>query len=147
MSDFRPLPFRNDVYTKNKNMYTHSDRTARHYPFDTQNLSLHNDLLSPSWALTMLSKRNIGWASTCNTVGQTIGYFMGYLGFLALESPSFCNIFREEPSLIGCVTMEVGTISLCNCCMILLGWWQVTWNLAPCYGNVSFLGLQDLIAL
>ena len=60
------------------------------------------------WALTMLSTRNVGWASTCNTVGQTIGYFFGYLGFLALDSPMFCNLFRVEELDVGCVSMEVG---------------------------------------
>ena len=55
----------------------------------------------------MLSKRNVGWASTCNSVGQTIGYFFGYLGFLALDSPMFCNLFRGEDLETGCVTMQV----------------------------------------
>ena len=34
-------------------------------------------------------------------------YLLGYLGFLALDSPMFCNLFRVEPSDVGCVTMEV----------------------------------------
>ena len=38
------------------------------------------------WALTMLQKHNVGYASTCNSVGQTAGYFMGYVLFMALES-------------------------------------------------------------
>ena len=42
------------------------------------------DIAVDGWALTMLSKRNVGLASTCNTVGQTIGYFSAYTGFLSL---------------------------------------------------------------
>ena len=55
----------------------------------------------------MLSRKNVGWASTCNTVGQTIGYFLGYLFFLALDSPQFCNMFRGTAGETGCVSMEV----------------------------------------
>ena len=57
----------------------------------------------------MLSRKNVGWASTCNTVGQTIGYFLGYLFFLALDSPQFCNMFRGTVGDTGCVFMEVCT--------------------------------------
>jgi hypothetical protein len=31
-------------------------------------------------------QHNVGYASTCNSVGQTAGYFMGYVLFMALES-------------------------------------------------------------
>lgn len=45
----------------------------------------------------MLQKRNVAHASTCNSVGQTAGYFLGYVVFMALESKEFCNkyIFTE----------------------------------------------------
>lgn len=49
---------------------------------------------------------NVGHASTCNTVGQTAGFFLGYVMFLALESPYFCNKYiRLEPSDVGLVTL------------------------------------------
>jgi len=38
------------------------------------------------WALTMLSRRNVGLASTCNSVGQTAGFFISFTGFLVLNS-------------------------------------------------------------
>jgi hypothetical protein len=31
-------------------------------------------------------QHNVGYASTCNSVGQTAGYFMGYVLYMALES-------------------------------------------------------------
>lgn len=49
---------------------------------------------------------NVGHASTCNTVGQTAGFFLGYVLFLALESPYFCNKYiRSEPQDEGLVTL------------------------------------------
>jgi PAT family acetyl-CoA transporter-like MFS transporter 1 len=57
------------------------------------------DIAVDGWALTMLSSKNVGHASTCNSVGQTLGYFISYVGFLALHDPSTCNsYFRQIPN-------------------------------------------------
>lgn len=54
----------------------------------------------------MICRCNVGHASTCNTVGQTAGFFLGYVLFLALESPYFCNKYlRYEPQETGLVTL------------------------------------------
>lgn len=51
-------------------------------------------------------RRNVGHASTCNTVGQTAGYFLGHVVFLALESKDFANAFiNSTPQPTGIVTM------------------------------------------
>ena len=64
------------------------------------------DIAVDGWALTMLSPKNVGLASTCNTVGQTAGYFLGYVVFLALESADFCNKYlRSEPSENGLIDL------------------------------------------
>lgn len=64
------------------------------------------DIAVDGWALTMLTKENRSLASTCNSVGQTAGYFMGYVVFLALESAEFCNSYlRSEPADVGLVTL------------------------------------------
>ena len=34
----------------------------------------------------MLQRHNVGYASTCNSVGQTAGYFLGYVFYMGLES-------------------------------------------------------------
>lgn len=72
-------------------------------------LAATQDIVVDGWALTMLNRRNVGHASTCNTVGQTMGYFLGNVVFLALESGSFCNRFLwfvySEPSESGLVTL------------------------------------------
>jgi MFS transporter, PAT family, solute carrier family 33 (acetyl-CoA transportor), member 1 len=58
------------------------------------------------WALTMLKRENVGHASTCNSVGQTAGYFLGYVMFIALESKDFCNTYlRTVPEDEGLITL------------------------------------------
>ena len=69
--------------------------------------SATQDIAVDGWALTMLSRCNIGYASTCNTVGQTTGYFLGYTIFLALESKDFCNNYlRSTPLDRGIFQLE-----------------------------------------
>ena len=49
-------------------------------------LAATQDIAVDGWALTMLQRHNVGYASTCNSVGQTAGYFLGYVFYMALES-------------------------------------------------------------
>uniref|UniRef100_A0A8C2U6V9 Acetyl-coenzyme A transporter 1 n=1 Tax=Coturnix japonica TaxID=93934 RepID=A0A8C2U6V9_COTJA len=70
-------------------------------------LAATQDIAVDGWALTMLSRENVGYASTCNSVGQTAGYFLGNVLFLALESASFCNKYlRFQPQPRGIVTLS-----------------------------------------
>lgn len=70
-------------------------------------LAATQDIAVDGWALTMLSRENVGYASTCNSVGQTAGYFLGNVLFLALESADFCNKYlRFEPQDHGIVTLS-----------------------------------------
>ncbi|XP_054160405.1 acetyl-coenzyme A transporter 1-like [Oppia nitens] len=70
-------------------------------------LAATQDIAVDGWALTMLSRENVSYASTCNTVGQTAGYFLGNVVFLALESVDFCNNYlRSEPQTTGFVTLS-----------------------------------------
>lgn len=69
-------------------------------------LAATQDIAVDGWALTMLKRRNVGHASTCNSVGQTAGYFLGYVVFMALESSEFCNTYlRSNASDQGLVTL------------------------------------------
>lgn len=69
-------------------------------------LAATQDIAVDGWALTMLKRCNVGHASTCNSVGQTAGYFLGYVAFIALESSEFCNSYlRAEPHSDGLVTL------------------------------------------
>ncbi|XP_071446558.1 acetyl-coenzyme A transporter 1 [Hetaerina americana] len=70
-------------------------------------LTATQDIAVDGWALTMLKRSNVGHASTCNSVGQTSGYFLGYVVFMALESADFCNNYlRSTPSPKGIVTLS-----------------------------------------
>nr|XP_027202447.1 acetyl-coenzyme A transporter 1-like [Dermatophagoides pteronyssinus] len=69
-------------------------------------LAATQDIAVDGWALTMLKPCNVGYASTCNSVGQTAGYFLGYVVFLILESPHFANYFRQEPQDVGLITLD-----------------------------------------
>lgn len=51
------------------------------------------DIAVDGWALTMLSRKNVGYASMCNAVGQSFGYFLANQGFIALSDPTWCKRF------------------------------------------------------
>ncbi|GLH02093.1 Acetyl-coenzyme A transporter 1 [Gryllus bimaculatus] len=69
-------------------------------------LAATQDIVVDGWALTMLKRCNVGHASTCNSVGQTAGYFLGYIVFMGLESAEFCNTYlRSTPEPKGLITL------------------------------------------
>ena len=43
------------------------------------------DIAVDGWALTMLSRENVGYASLCNSIGQSFGVFLANQGFIALS--------------------------------------------------------------
>lgn len=49
------------------------------------------DIAVDGWALTMLSKENRGRGPICNSIGQNIGYFLSFVGFLALNDVESAN--------------------------------------------------------
>jgi hypothetical protein len=49
------------------------------------------DIAVDGWALTMLSKKNRGRGPVCNSIGQNIGYFIAFVGFLALNDAESCE--------------------------------------------------------
>jgi len=76
------------------------------YFFALNLLAATQDIAVDGWALTMLSKENVGFASTCNSIGQTAGYFIAFTVFMALESADFCNKYlRFTPSDTGIVDL------------------------------------------
>ncbi|CAL8099579.1 unnamed protein product [Calicophoron daubneyi] len=90
-------------------------------------LAATQDIAVDGWAITMLAKENLGWASTCNTVGQTLGYVVAFILFLSLESPSICNTYlRLTP---------------------VEGKGLVTFSGFLCFWGVSFLVTTTIVAL
>ena len=51
------------------------------------------DIAVDGWALTLLSQENVGYASVCNAVGQSFGFFLANQGFIALSDPNWCRRF------------------------------------------------------
>ncbi|RLV91400.1 putative membrane protein [Spathaspora sp. JA1] len=49
------------------------------------------DIAVDGWALTCLSPHSLSFASTAQTIGINLGYFMSFTIFLALSSPDFTN--------------------------------------------------------
>ena len=64
------------------------------------------DIAVDGWALTLLSRANVGYASTCNSIGQTAGiFFLHYCHFLGTNthsvflSPSHTQLtYTETPT-------------------------------------------------
>ncbi|KAL7751001.1 hypothetical protein RI367_003581 [Sorochytrium milnesiophthora] len=74
--------------------------------FTTILLCATQDIAVDGWALTLLSKENIQFASTSQTVGINTGYFLSFTVFLALNSPEFSNKYlRSTPQDLGLVQL------------------------------------------
>ena len=73
----------------------------------------------------------MGWVATCNTVGQTAGYFVGNVIFLTLESADFCNKYiYSQHETHGLVTLAGLLQLICDVCdwkTIVSTIWQYVW--------------------
>jgi MFS transporter, PAT family, solute carrier family 33 (acetyl-CoA transportor), member 1 len=70
-------------------------------------LTATQDIAVDGWALTMLQRRNVGHAATCNSVGQATGAFIGFIVLLILESKDFANAYVfNEPQDVGLVKIS-----------------------------------------
>lgn len=77
------------------------------------------DIAVDGWALTILHRDNVGWASTCNTVGLTFGYMLSYTVFLALNDVDFCNSYLRP--MLGWDQSEAPSVTL-GSYMVAWGW-------------------------
>ncbi|MBW0544424.1 hypothetical protein O181_084139 [Austropuccinia psidii MF-1] len=68
------------------------------------------DIAVDGWALELLSKENLSYASTSQTIGTNIGYFLSFTVFLAFNSIEFSNN-RWRP-LFGFVSQDYPLITL-----------------------------------
>ena len=51
------------------------------------------DIAVDGWALTMLSRESVGYASMCNSIGQVLGVFVANQGFIALSDSRWCQTY------------------------------------------------------
>jgi MFS transporter, PAT family, solute carrier family 33 (acetyl-CoA transportor), member 1 len=64
------------------------------------------DIAVDGWALTILSKSALSYASTAQTVGLNTGYFVSFTIFLAFNSKDFMNkYFRSTPLDRGFISL------------------------------------------
>jgi PAT family acetyl-CoA transporter-like MFS transporter 1 len=56
------------------------------------------DIAVDGWALELLPADRCELASTCQTIGINVGYFLSFTVFLALNSSEFCS--RYLPSVV-----------------------------------------------
>lgn len=64
------------------------------------------DISVDGWGLCLLKKRNIGHVATCEIIGVSAGWTIGYVILLVLESKEFCNSYIfSEPKEIGLITL------------------------------------------
>ncbi|KAI0558595.1 Acetyl-coenzyme A transporter 1 [Gracilaria domingensis] len=49
------------------------------------------DIAVDGWSLTMLKKENVAYASTCQSLGLSVGYFATFTIFLAFSNDAFCD--------------------------------------------------------
>ena len=69
-------------------------------------LAATQDVAVDGWALTMLKPSNVGYAATCNSVGQQIGWLMGYVVFTSLGEDYWINCQAQGPFLWRFSTSE-----------------------------------------
>ncbi|KAL7033995.1 hypothetical protein ACKWTF_007808 [Chironomus riparius] len=74
------------------------------------------DCAADGWALCLLKKRNIGHVATCEMVGISAGWLIGYVILLVFESKEFCN------SYLYSVPKDEGLLSLGG----FLKFWGIT---------------------
>ncbi|AGO10159.1 AaceriAAR166Cp [[Ashbya] aceris (nom. inval.)] len=65
------------------------------------------DIAVDGWALTILSRQSLSYASTAQTVGLNTGYFLSFSIFLAFNSSDFVNkYFRALPQEHGIISFS-----------------------------------------
>ena len=50
------------------------------------------DVAVDGWALTMLKPKNVGYAATCNSAGQTTGWCLGYILYTVLDDANVIDL-------------------------------------------------------
>jgi len=53
--------------------------------------------------------KNIGYTAVCNTAGQALGVFLGFIFLMVLTSETFWNHWRSSPQPGGIVSLQ-GTL-------------------------------------
>jgi PAT family acetyl-CoA transporter-like MFS transporter 1 len=55
------------------------------------------DIVVDGWSIILFAGSNLQWSSTCQTIGQVIGHFIGSTVLMTLESSNFTNKYIRRP--------------------------------------------------
>lgn len=61
-------------------------------------------------SLIVFDRENVSWSSTCNSAGQTAGWFVGGVLFLVFQSADFSNKYIR--SSLGWQNQDYGLITV-----------------------------------
>lgn len=86
------------------------------------------DIAVDGWALTILSKQSLSYASTAQTVGMNMGYFLSFTIFLSLNSSDFANkYFRSSPRDYGFLSLG-GYMKLSGVIYVAITIYVILWT-------------------
>lgn len=66
-------------------------QTLTAYFFLLYFLMATQDIAVDGWAITMLTKENRGYGAACNSIGQSLGFFLANQGLLAFSDETWCR--------------------------------------------------------
>lgn len=106
------------------------------------------DIAVDGWALTLLTEENVGYASTAQTIGVNIGYFMSFTVFLAFNSVEFGNkYFRSQP--LDYPILSLATyLKLCSGAFVLITTWLLFFKKEESEGRHSTeMGVREVYSV
>lgn len=75
--------------------------------FTSTFMAATQDIVVDGWALTLLQKKNVGYASTCAAMGQVMGVMISAVSFILFTSEDFSNKYlRITHNVGGIVTVK-----------------------------------------
>jgi PAT family acetyl-CoA transporter-like MFS transporter 1 len=95
-------------------------------------LTASQDVCVDGWALTLFSTTNVIWQSTSQTIGQTLGRFLGSSFLLTFESANFTNRYIREP--LSFPTQNTGLFTLAQ----FVRFWGIAFLIVTCIIAVLF---------
>ncbi|CAO3683887.1 unnamed protein product [Umbelopsis vinacea] len=105
------------------------------------------DIAVDGWALTLLSKDSLSYASTAQTIGLNTGYFLSFTVFLALNSAEFSNKYlRSADNVSETGVMPLGTYMIFWSFMYLLitAWLLIVKTERPSSSDEDLLGIKGV---
>ncbi|CAM0140309.1 hypothetical protein VKS41_002355 [Umbelopsis sp. WA50703] len=105
------------------------------------------DIAVDGWALTLLSKDSLSYASTAQTIGLNTGYFLSFTVFLALNSEEFSNKYLRSPENSSDVgVMPLGTYMIFWSLMyiVVTAWLLIVKTEKPTSTDEDLLGIRGV---